>query len=29
MEIPVLVDLERHLNLSWIAPIMYQVDHAE
>ena len=26
---PVFVDLGRHLNLSWIVPILYQFDHAE
>lgn len=26
---PVLVDLGRHLNLSWIPPVLYQFDHAE
>lgn len=26
---PVFVDLGRHLNLSWMVPILYQFDHAE
>lgn len=25
---PVLVDLGRHLNLSWMTPVLYQFDHA-
>ena len=26
---PILVDWGRHLNLSWMAPILYQFDHAK